>query len=327
MSADLMKTFNEYIMPVISQQIPQRIAAFNEAAPAIQLSAEGIVGDFFEQSFYNALHDSYRDVDIYASNDDVTPVDLSQGQWNQVKVHDAMGPIRFEPKQFALLQKPTQEGVQIIASQFVDAYLRAQLNKAVGSVVAAIENNAALVYDESTAGGAATPAALRQVGLNRSHAKMGDGSAMLTTQIMRGGMDGQHAFIEEALENGNQLFMSETVMVVDILGKRTVVSDIPALTADAGATSKVVTLTDGAIIVTETSMPYTNIETTNGKGRIESTWQTEIDYVLGLKGYSWDETNGGKSPLSADLETGANWDKVQEDKYTAGVLYIADSVA
>ncbi len=327
MSADLMKVFNEFIMPEISQQIPQRISAFNEAAPAIQLNAEGITGDFFEQSFYNALHDSYRDVDIYAANGDITPVDLSQGEWNQVKIHDAMGPIRFEPKQFALLQKPTQEGVVVIASQFVDAYIRAQLNKSIGAVVAAIENNAALVYDESTAGGAGTPKALNQVGLNRSHARMGDGSAMLTTQIMRGGMDGQHAFIEEALENGNQLFVSETVMVIDILGKRTVVSDIPALTADAGATSKVVTLSDGAVIISGASTPFTNIETTNGKGRIESTWQTEVDYTLGLKGYSWDETNGGKSPLTAEIETGANWDKVQEDKHTAGTLYVADSVA
>lgn len=326
MSASLMKVFNDFVMPVISEQIPQRIAAFNEAAPAIQLSSDGIVGDFFEQSFYNALHDSYRDVDIYSANDTVAPVDLSQDQWNQVKIHDAMGPIRFEPKQFALLQKPTQEGVAVIASQFVDAYIRAQLNKSVGAAVAAIENNTAMVYDESTAGGAGTPLALNQRGLNKSHAAMGDMAGTLTTQFMRGGMAGHNAFIDEALENGARLFSSESVTVIDILGKRTVVCDIPALIADTGATAKVLTLVDGAIMVSGASEPFTNIETKNENKRIVSTWQTEVDYTLGLKGYSWDEANGGASPITADLETGANWDKVQEDKFTAGSLYIADAV-
>ena len=323
MSTDLMKVFNEFVMPVISQQLPQRFQAFNEASPGIQVSADGHVGDFFEQSFYNAIHDSYRDVDIYAANSDVTPTDLSQGQWNQVKIHDAMGPIRFEPKQFQVLLKPTQEGIAVIASQFVDAYLRAQLNKSVGAAIAAIENNGLLI-DESTATGV-TPAALNQRGLNRSHALMGDMSGMLTTQIMRGGMDGYHGMLDEALENQHRLFTSETVRVIDILGKRTIVSDIPSLTADAGASAKVLTLVDAGIMVSGATTPFTNIETKNGKGRIETTWQTEVDYTLGLKGYSWDETNGGKSPLTAAILTGANWVAVQEDKFTAGTVYKADA--
>jgi len=318
-----MIVFNDFIMPVIAEQLPQRIAALNEAAPGIMLSSAGFVGDFFEQSFYNALHDNRRRVDPYSTNNTVAPVDLTQDQHNTVKVHGGFGPIRFEPKQMMILQKPTQEGVVIIASQFVDAFIADQLNTSVAACVAAIANNAALVHDTSTATGTGS-LSLSQSGLNRSHAKMGDSSQSLVIQIMRGAMDGYHGFVDEALANGERLFTSANVTVIDILGKRTIVSDIPALTADAGATAKVLTLTSGGIMVDSQQLPYTNIETKNGDDRIVTTWQTDYDYSIGLKGYSWDEANGGKAPSDAALETGSNWDKVMEDKFTAGVLYIAD---
>ena len=79
----------------------------------------------------------------------------------------------------------------------------------------------------------------------------------------------------------------------------------------------------GAAEVKDGSDLITNIETTNGKDRIETTFQTDYSFGLGLKGYSLDETNGGASPSDAALGTGTNWDKVAtSDKHTAGVLII-----
>lgn len=43
----------------------------------------------------------------------------------------------------------------------------------------------------------------------------------------------------------------------------------------------------------------TNVETTNGKERIETSFQVDYTFSVGLKGYSWDESNGGKSPTDA----------------------------
>lgn len=54
----------------------------------------------------------------------------------------------------------------------------------------------------------------------------------------------------------------------------------------------------------------------------------QVDYTFGLslKGYTWDESNGGKSPSDAALATGTNWDKVATSiKHTAGVLTVADA--
>ena len=35
-----------------------------------------------------------------------------------------------------------------------------------------------------------------------------------------------------------------------------------------------------------------NIQTTNGQTRIETTMQVDYTFGLALKGYTWDETNG-----------------------------------
>lgn len=326
MSASNMKVFNEFIMPVIAQMLPQQIQALNEAAPAIALSSAGFVGDFFEQSFYNAIHSSKRRVDPYAANNAVAAVDLTQDQHNAVKIHGGFGPIRFEPKQFSILKKPTTEGIVIIAQQFVDAYIADQLNTAIAALVAAIGNNAAAVYDESTAAlGAGNGLALNQRGLNKTHAKFGDMESAITTHIMRGGMSGRNALIDEALANGQRLFTSSNVTVIDILGRRSVITDCPALLADGGATAKVLALTTGAALVDSQDTPYTNIEEKNGNARIEATWQTDYDFSLSLKGYSWDEAAGGRAPSDAALATGTNWDLVANDvKFTAGALYVAD---
>ena len=312
-------------MPVIAEQLPQRIAAFNEASPGIQLSSAGFVGDIFSQSFYDALHSNQRRVDPYAANGAVAAVDLTQSDHVTVKVHGGFGPIRFEDKQFRILRKPTQEGVAVIAGQFVDAFIADQFNTSVASAAAAFENNASATFDESTAGGGGSPLSLNQRGLNRTHALGGDRSQSFQTQIMSGAA--YHQFIDEGIVNATRLFTSTNITVIDILGKRTVVSDVPALTADAGATAKVMVLSDGGILVDSSDMPITNIETTNGKQRLETTWQTEYEFSIGLKGYSWDVTNGGRAPLDAELETGTNWDLVANDvKFTGGLMYIADAV-
>jgi len=82
----------------------------------------------------------------------------------------------------------------------------------------------------------------------------------------------------------------------------------------------------GAATVSDGGDLITNIETSNGKERIETTFQADYTFGLGLKGYTWDEATGGKSPTDAELATGTNWDKVATDiKHTAGVIAIGDA--
>jgi hypothetical protein len=134
-----------------------------------------------------------------------------------------------------------------------------------------------------------------------------------------------HKLIGQNLVNSTRLFVSGNVNVIDILGKAIVITDAPALldtdTLSPVSVDIVLGLTEGAATVYDGSDVISNIETSNGKERIETTMQVDYTFGLALKGYTWDETNGGKSPTDAELRTGSNWDKVATSiKHTAGVL-------
>ena len=104
-----------------------------------------------------------------------------------------------------------------------------------------------------------------------------------------------------------------------------IITDAPALReTGTGADVKVLSLVDGAIIVHDAGDLVSNIETANGSYRIVTTFQADYTFGLGLKGYAWDTTSGGKSPTDAEIATGSNWDKIATNvKHTAGVLTMA----
>ena len=136
-----------------------------------------------------------------------------------------------------------------------------------------------------------------------------------------------HKLVGQAIANSTNLFVAGNVRVVDILGKVTVVTDAPSL-MQAGTPNKeiILSLVPGAALVHDSRDQVSNVETTNGKGRIETTIQTDYSFGLGLKGYTWDTTNGGASPTDAELATGTNWDKTAASiKHTAGVALIGDA--
>lgn len=321
MSLSQMKVFNEYIMPATIETLAQMIQKFNGASRnAIRLTTDGFTGDFLQESFFAAIHTAQRRVDRYAAQTSASPTDLTQLQHNSVKVAGGFGPIRFEPSQLTWLQKPTAEGIEVASRNFAEALLADQLNTAIAALVAALENNTNVKYDVSSL----PDPSLNYRVLNRAHAKFGDMSTAIVANVMNGAA--YHELIDGNLANSNQLFVAGNVQVVDILGKAVVVTDAPALTEYSSPDTllKVLGLVEGAATVFDGGDVISNIETSNGQTRIETTMQVDYTFGLGLKGYAWDVTTGGKSPTDAEIATGSNWDKVAtSDKHTAGVIAIA----
>lgn len=317
-----MQVYNNEIVGTTIELLGQMTNKFNQASGgAIVLSTDGFRGDFDKESFFNQIASAQRRVDRYAANGAQGSTNLTQGEVVGVKVGGGFGPVLFEPSQLSWLQRDPGAAIMAISEGFADALLADQLNTAVGAAVAAIENQAALVNDVSGSGG------ITQIALNGSHAKFGDSSSMLVTDVMSGSV--YHRLVGEAINNSNRLFESSNVRVIDILGKLVVVSDIPAL-YEAGTPNKdkVLSLTNRGIVVDNTSDIISNLDTTNGKQRIETTWQADYTFGLKLKGFSWDTTNGGASPTDAELFTGTNWDKaVADDKHLAGTLAIGSADA
>lgn len=320
MSLSDMKVYNDDIVGTTIELLGQKTDQFNAASGgAIVLSTASWRGDFSRESFFNQIASAKRRVDRYAAIASQAATALTQGEHVGVKVAGGFGPVLFEPAQMTWLNEDPASAIRAISEGFSDALLADQLNTAVGAAVAAVSGQAALVNDVSATVGLSLNV------LNNSHAKFGDQSQLLITDIMTGAA--YHTLVDKALTNANQLFVAGNVMVVDVLGKRYVISDIPAL-YEAGTPNKtkVLSVVANGIIVDNASDIISNIDTSNGNTRIQTTWQADYSFGLKLKGYSWDVANGGKSPLDAELFTAANWDKaVAENKHTLGTLAIADA--
>ncbi len=315
-----MKVFNQYLMDATAETLGQQIQKFNQASNgAIVLTSMAFEGDFFQRSFYAALHTAQRRVDRYAAQSSAAATALSQLQENSVKVAGGFGPIVFEPGQMTWIQKNEAEAIAVISGQLAEAIVADQLNSGIAAAVAAISNVAGATNDVSATAG------ISYAALNTAHALFGDSSMALVAQVMNGAT--YHKLIGANLTNTPQLFQAQNVLVVDILGKAVVVTDAPAL-YEAGTPNKqkVLSLASGGITVMDGSDVITNIDTRNGQTRIETTMQADYTFGLGLKGYAWDTASGGKSPTDAELATGANWDKVVTSiKHTAGVITIGDA--
>lgn len=317
-----MKVYQDEIQGNTIELLAQKINMFNAASGgAVVLNSAAWEGDFTKESFFASLAGAQRRVDRYAAIGSQSATALTAGQLVGVKVAGGFGPVLFEPAQMTYLMKSPADAIMAISEGFADALLADQLNTAVGSAVAAVENVAALVNDVSGTGG------ITQVALNGSHAKFGDMSQMLLADVMTGSV--YHRLMAEALTNSSQLFQSGNVQILEILGKRFIVSDIPALYA-AGTPNKdkVLSVVAQGIIVDNAGDIVTNMDTTNGKTRIETTWQADYTFGVKLKGFAWDVANGGASPTNTELFTGTNWDKVVSyDKHLLGTLAIGSADA
>lgn len=296
-------------------QMVQNIAASSRGA--IQLSSVANKGNFAKEAFWQNLSAAQRRVDRFASNDAQAATDLIQLESVGVKVAGGFGPVLLEPSQITWLQEDPASAIAAISRYFAEALIQDQLNTGISSAVAAINNQAALVNDVLTA-------KITQSAINNAHAKFGDMSQMIVADVMTGST--WHKLVDQGLANGNELFRADNVTIVDILGKAIVITDAPALLDLATTPDQdlVLGLVAGGLEVSDNSDLITNMETTNGKIRIETTWQADYTFNVKLKGYAWDIANGGASPTDAELATGSNWDPVNLNKFTAGVLARGD---
>lgn len=322
MSLSQMQVFNEYIMPATIETLSQMVDKFNASSGgSIRLTTASFDGDFMQESFFASVHSARRRVDRYAAQASATPTDLTQVKRSGVKIAGGFGPIRYEPSQMTWLNKPTAQGIEVASRNFAEALIQDQLNTAIAALVAAINNQGATVRVDVSG----TPAAVTYSVLNNANAKFGDASDRIVANVMSGSMF--HKLIGQNLTNNASLFNVGNVRVVDVLGRPVIVTDAPALYV-AGTPNKdyVLGLVDSAAVVYDGGDVISNIQTTNGQTRIETTMQVDYTFGLSLKGYTWDEANGGKSPTDAEIATGTNWDKTATSiKDTAGVLAIGSA--
>jgi hypothetical protein len=314
--------FSEYTYEAYQEALAQQIDLFNAASGgAIVLRSAAHVGDFSDTAFWGRIDGLVRRRNAYGAGN-VAEKSLAQIVDTMVKVAAGTPPVRIDPSQFKWIQQNEQTGGVIYGQQLAKDTMADMLNTGLMIYVAAVNGEAGLYLDESaedtTLGTLLNGAAL-----------FGDASNNINGWAMHS--KSLFDIFGTALANTANLFSFGTVNVrQDGFGRPFIVTDSPSLIlpdpdgAGAGVMKHFIAgMSPNAIVIEQNGDFTQNIETKNGGENIIRTIQSEWSYEMGLKGYSWDKTSGGKSPNDAALATGTNWDRIAVDaKNTAGVLLL-----
>jgi hypothetical protein len=319
MSLTNFQVFNMWTYRTINEMVAQQIDLFNAASNnTIILRAGSNTGDYTEETQWKFLSGLVRRRNAYGSGA-VTPIDIQMLLDTMVKVAAGTPPVNIDPGMFEWINMNQEEGALMIAKQLAPQMMQDMLNTAVAALAAALRNVAAVNNDVS--GGSGGAELMTPANINTTMAKFGDRSAQIAAWVVHS--KPMHDYFAQAITNAAQLYTYDTIAVVsDPFGKRFIMSDIPALVV-AGSPTDYITLglVQGAAVIERNSDYTQNIETKNGDENILRTFQAEWSYNLGIKGFAWDKTNGGKSPTTSALSTGTNWDQYATSiKDLAGVV-------
>jgi hypothetical protein len=312
--------------------INQKIDLFGaNSGDAIMLAGLTTNGDYVRRKFVKDIRSAARyrrDPATAAGTGSATAYQELEGV--KVKIGGGFGPVTVPNSVLMWVSEGGDPSAEVsaalteIANQYVEAYLQDQLNTGIAAVSAAIETNTDVTLDQS-----AIVANLTQKDLNNALALFGDKQGDVVTWVMHSGA--YNALIDDGLTNATALDTVGGVVInqgtIGGQGRSIVFTDSPALAYHDGTRDvyKVLGLTAGSVDIT-TVKEISMMNNITGADNLSTVWQANYDFQLGLKGYTWDITNGGAAPTDAELATGTNWDKIVTDnKNTAGVCVIVQA--
>ena len=310
--------FQEYIQTSMTETQDQQVDKFNGATRGgIILTSAAHQGDFSSTAIWAKISGLVRRRNAYGSGA-VAQKTLRQLVSTSVKIASGTPPVEINPGMLKWIQKSPEEAGVVIGKQLAEDNMADMLNVGVVAYRSAVGNVATNVSVKTTD-------VANLSSLMSGAAKFGDRSQDIVAWLMHS----KSAFdiYGQALANQARLFTFGNIQVMeDGFGRPLVVTDSPSLVVADGVTAGTdayyqLGLAAGGIIVEQGNEFTDNIQTVNGDENILRTYQAEWVYQMGLKGFTWDTTTGGKSPTTAALGTAANWDKISTShKDLAGVL-------
>lgn len=314
MGLDEMQVFNDFTYTAATEVLRQQVNLFNQATNgALILRAGNNLGDFTDSTFYGLIADLIRRRNVYSDND-IAAKELEMLLETTVKVAGAAGPIRVDPHWFDYINRSPEEGGAVYGQQLAVAMAADMLNVQIAALVAAMSQEADITH---------TNVAAPSFGdLLTGASKFGDQAQQLSCWVVHSHT--MFGIYGAALANTASLFNFGTINVrQDGFGRIFVVTDSPSLVDTVPTPDQYYSLglVPGASVIEQNDDFLQNIETTNGGESIRRTIQSQWTYNLGIKGFSWDKTSGGKSPNNAALASSANWDRtVTSHKDLPGVI-------
>ena len=312
-----------FIQSGYSDVIQQAVDKFNAGSNGtIVLRSNRKPGDYDYAAFFEnagGLVSRQDQTSISAA----TATKLTQEDIVSVKVNRKIGPVEWTRSSF-LKAGLDQNAIRVAAGeQAAKDVLADMLNNALRAGRAALDNNAGSTTTIATNGTMTTAALVNGLAL------YGDAASRISAWVMHSKT--YFDLVGHQIDPSNNGDITANTIVVDgmpgSLGRPIIVTDSDALAVDSGTGTSAVTdyytlgLTPGGLMVEDTEQEYITMDEVTGLEQIVMRMQGEFAYNLGVKGFQWDVSNGGKNPTDSAVGTGSNWDKaLTSDKSLAGVV-------
>jgi hypothetical protein len=309
----------------VVETLQRNTEAFNAASNGVlRLNTRAILGDFERESFLKntASLVSFRDI---TSNAALTDSNLAQGEFVGVKVNRTIGPVLQSRDSFRKIGLDPVEYSFLLGQQIGPSIALDYIDTGVGSVRAAIANQAALQYS-AVADSNQTVKTLSHTSMVSGMALFGDRAARLKAIVTHS----KNYFDLMKQQIADKLFEVAGATVyngtIASFGKPVVVIDSPTLFTPAVSGSNpepamydVLMLVDGAVEVAESEERDIIAQPVTGQSNLADRIQGEYAFNVRVKGCHYDTTQGA-GPQNSVLYTPATWIKaVSDNKEMPGV--------
>jgi hypothetical protein len=314
------KIYDDQFFGGMIEVIEQNADAFNAAsANTIQLQPARMIGDFNKESFIQNISNliTRRDITSVAAATDLA---VQQGENARVKINRKIGPVAQTIDSFRKIGQvvDNNELSFLLGAQVGKAITVDYINTAVNAAVAALSGQANATNDYSATGTITHAAMVTAMG------KRGDRAGDLAAWVMHSkvyfDLMGQ-AIADKVFDVASTTIYNGTVAT---FGRPTVVIDAPSMLV-TGTPNKYwsMALVPGGVMVQESEQRDIINDVVTGLENLVIRMQGEYAFNLGIKGFTWDVTNGGANPTDTAIGTSSNWDKTSTDagvKGLAGVI-------
>lgn len=318
-----LKVYNPQIQAGLIETLTQISAVFNEASRnCIRLVANRLPGNYVYEAFWQNPSGliSRRDTTSVSAATDIA---MTQAENVSVKLNRKIGPVAQTLDAFRKIGKAANEQSLdfMIGTQVAKAMQVEMCDTALLALRAALNNQSSVKYTVPTNG------TLNTAGLVSGLAKRGDRATDVACWVMhsKAYYDLVQAQITANIDGVSNFNVATATPVT--LNRPVLVTDSPSLIVVSGTSNTPITdyltlgLVPGAATVEDSEEEYVARFIETGKENLIVRVQGEFAYNLGLKGFTWDVTNGGANPAAAALGTGSNWDTTMASlKDWAGVI-------
>ena len=305
--------YSETAYKTSTEVLRQKVDLFNaNAGGTLLLQSSAHQGDYSENAFFAKVTGGLvRRRDAYGSGTIAQKV-MKHLQEASVKVGAGTPEMRLDPGQFKWIQQNPKVAGAAMGIQLAKDTLADMLQVALGSVSSALATQTEVIYD-ATANTEAADKLPTWNNLNNGQAKFGDAGSEIVAWLMHSTQ--MYNLYGNNLQNAERLFQYGNVNVIrDPFGKLLVMSDAAELveigTGEDPNVYNMLGLTPAAVLIGQNNDFDAAENTTTGDENLMRTYQAEWSYNVGIKGFTWDKENGGKSPSNAALFTSTNWDRV-----------------